>query len=30
VGAEALHRVMRSWLVDLGHPAYAEPADAVV
>ena len=29
VGAEALHRVMRAWLVDLGHPAYAEPADAV-
>jgi hypothetical protein len=25
VGAEALHQVMRDWLVDLGHPAYRRP-----
>jgi uncharacterized membrane protein YvlD (DUF360 family) len=26
VGAEAVHRLMRRWLADLGHEAYAEPA----
>jgi uncharacterized membrane protein YvlD (DUF360 family) len=25
VGAEALHGLMRGWLVDLGHPAYRRP-----
>jgi uncharacterized membrane protein YvlD (DUF360 family) len=30
VGAEAVHRVLRSWLVQLGHERYAEAAGAVV
>jgi uncharacterized membrane protein YvlD (DUF360 family) len=30
VGAEAVHRVLRGWLVQLGHERYAEPAGAVV
>jgi hypothetical protein len=28
VGAEALHRVLRGWLTDLGHPAPAPAAEA--
>jgi hypothetical protein len=29
VGAEAVHRELRRWLVSLGHMAYAPPQEAL-
>jgi hypothetical protein len=29
VGAEAVHRRLRTWLVDLGHDSYREQAAAI-
>jgi len=29
IGAEAVHRELRGWLVALGHTAYAPPAEVL-